>query len=107
MGDLQDKTQKLIGLLGLAAKAGKLIYGTPMTCDALRERKKIYYVFKASNCSENTSKRIADKCKYYNVQLINVELDTCELARRLGKSGELAVVALADAGFADGIKKLL
>lgn len=107
MSSSQDKTQKLMGLLGLAAKAGKLIYGVPMTCEALRERKKIYYVFMANNCSENTSKRINDKCRYYNVQLMTVELDVCELARRLGKDGELAAVALTDVGFAEGIRKLL
>ena len=107
MNNSQNGQEKLIGLLGLAARAGKLIYGTPMTCDALKDRKKIYYVFRAKGCSENTRKRLTDRCKYYEVPLIDVELDVSELAHKLGKSGELAVVALTDASFAEGIKKLL
>ena len=107
MSDSQNNTEKLVGLLGLAARAGKLVYGTPMVCDALKDKKKIYYVFRAQGCSDNTHKRIGDRCKYYGVELIDVELDICEFARRLGKSGELAAVALTDASFAQGIKKVL
>ena len=107
MSDSQNNTEKLVGLLGLAARAGKLVYGTPMVCDALKDGKKVYYVFKASGTSENTAKRISDRCAYYRVQLIDLELNTVELAQRLGKSSELAAVALIDAGFAEGIKKLI
>lgn len=107
MNNSQNNSEKIIGLLGLAAKAGKLVYGTPMVCDALKDGKKVYYVFKASGTSENTAKRISDRCAYYKVQLIDLELNTVELAQRLGKSSELAAVALIDAGFAEGIKKLI
>lgn len=107
MSNSQNSQEKLMGMLGLAARAGKLIYGTPMICEALKERKKIYYVFRAKGCSDNTRKRIEDRCKYYGVSLIDVELDTPLLASRLGKQGELAAVALTDASFAEGIEKLL
>ena len=69
--------------------------------------KKIYYVFRAKGCSQNTHKRIEDRCKYYGVSLIDLELDTVLLGSRLGKQGELAAVALTDASFAQGIEKLL
>ena len=107
MSNSQSNSEKIIGLLGLAARAGKLVYGTPMVCEALKDRKKLYYVFRAHGVSDNTSKRISDRCKFYGVQLIDVELDTVEFARRLGKSNELAAVALTDEGFAEGIKKLI
>lgn len=107
MSNSQSNSVKITGLLGLAARAGKLIYGTPMVCDALKDRKKIYYVFRAQGCSDNTHKRIGDRCKFYDVALIDVELDVSEFAHKLGKSGELAVVALTDASFAEGIRKLL
>ena len=70
MADFGNNGEKIIGLLGLAARAGKLIYGTPMVCDALREGKKVFYVFRAAGTSENTHKKIGDKCKFYNVELI-------------------------------------
>ena len=107
MSNSSNNSEKIIGLLGLAARAGKLVYGTPMVCDALKDGKKVYFVFRAKGTSENTHKRIGDRCKYYNVPLVDVELDTVELAHRLGKSSELAAVALTDAGFAEGIKKLI
>lgn len=96
-----------MGLLGLAARAGKLVYGTPMVCEALKEKKNVYYVFRAKGASENTNKRISDRCAYYGVTLVDIELDIAEFGRRLGKSGELAAVALTDVGFAEGIKKLI
>ena len=107
MSNSPNNSEKIMGLLGLAARAGKLVYGTPMVCDALKDGKKVYFVFRAKETSENTHKRIGDRCKYYNVPLVDVELDTVELAHRLGKAGELAAVALTDAGFAEGIKKLI
>jgi ribosomal protein L7Ae-like RNA K-turn-binding protein len=106
MCNSQNK-DKIIALLGLAAKAGKLVYGTPMVCEELKNGKKVYFVFRAAGTSENTEKRISDRCKYYGVTLIDLELNTTELAARLGKGGEIAAVALKDAGFAEGIRKLL
>jgi ribosomal protein L7Ae-like RNA K-turn-binding protein len=106
MCNSQNK-DKIIALLGLAAKAGKLVYGTPMVCEELKNGKKVYFVFRAAGTSENTHKKIGDKCKFYNVELIDVEFDTVEFGRRLGKSSELAAVALTDKSFADGIKKLI
>lgn len=103
----EKNSEKLLGLIGLAARAGKLIYGAPMVCEALRKRQPIYYVFRAAGTSENTKKRMDDKCRFYNVRLIDLELDMSELAHRLGKSGELAVTALTDESFAKGIEKLI
>ena len=103
----KENSQRILRMLGLAAGAGKLIYGTPMVCEALRKGKKIYFVFEAEGTSENTHKRIGDKCKFYGARLLRVGVDTSEFARLLGKSGELAVVALTDESFAVGIEKLV
>ena len=103
----EENSQKILRLLGLAAGAGKLVYGTPMVCEALRKGKKIYFVFEAEGTSENTHKRISDKCKFYGARLLRVGVDTSEFARLLGKTGELAVAALADQSFAEGIEKLI
>ena len=102
-----ENSEKLLRLLGLAARAGKLVFGTPMVCEELKKGKKIYFVFEASGTSENTHKRISDRCKFYNVRLITLGLSTEEFAHLLGKGGELAVVALTDASFAQGIEKLV
>lgn len=96
---------KLLGLLGLCARAGKLVYGTSMICDGLRDRKQILMVLMADGVSENTRKRLSDRCKYYEVRLESVKVTAAELARALGKSGELAAVGVTDAHFAAGLEK--
>ena len=98
---------KVLGLLGLAARARRIVFGTPMVCDAMRAGKKLYLAVEACDTSENTHKRITDRCSYYNVPHVRVEIKTDALAHALGKSGDLAVVAVTDQGLANGILKLL
>ena len=88
--------QKLLSALGLCRKAGKLICGTPMICDALRGAKKPYAVIMASDNSENTQKKLGDKCGFYGVELIRVELDGEILSSAIGKSGRISAVAVTD-----------
>ena len=98
---------RVLGLLGLAVRAGRVVFGTPMVCDAMRAGKNLYLVLEACDTSENTHKRITDRCSYYNVRHERADVTTEALAHALGKSGDLAVVAVTDQGLADGILKLL
>ncbi len=82
--------------LGICAKAGKLLFGTPMVCEALAGRKKPYLVLTASDNSEATDKRIADKCTYYGVRSVRIDADGDTLAHAVGKSARLACVAVTD-----------
>lgn len=87
--------------IGLAAKAGKLVYGTPMICDALAGKgKKTVLVLEASDTSENTRKRLNDKCLFYNIMLTTVPLDMEELSSSVGKKSLIAAVAVCDEGLA-------
>lgn len=88
--------EKLLRALGLCAKARRLICGTPQVCEALRGRQKPYLVLEAAGNSENTSKRIADKCTYYGVRLIRLTVDGDTLSQTIGKSGRVAAVAITD-----------
>ena len=100
-------TERALGLMGLAVRAGRVIFGTPMVCDSMRAGKRIFLVVEASDSSDNTHKRITDRCAYYGVRHIRAEVTTGTLAHALGKSGDLAVAAVTDQGMADGILKLL
>ena len=102
-----DKSTRLKGLLGLCKKAGGLVCGTQMICDALKENKTVFMVLMANNVSENTSKRLFDRCRYYGTRLESIPLTTEELAHALGRSGELAALAVTDKNFAAGLEKLL
>ena len=89
--------EKTLRALGLCAKAGALICGTPMICEALKAgKKKIFLVLSASDNSENTAKRLRDRCAYYRTSLIPLETDGETLGRAVGKSGHVAALAVTD-----------
>ena len=87
---------RLLAALGICKKAGGLICGTPMICDALASKKKPLLVLTASDNSENTDKRLRDRCAFYEVERISVEIDAGALAHAVGKSSKLSAVAITD-----------
>lgn len=103
----RNESAKILGLLGLCARAGRLVLGTPMICESLKAKKEILMVLMAEGVSENTRKRLSDRCGFYGVRLESVKVTTAELAHALGKSGELAAVGVTDPNFASGLEKLL
>lgn len=89
--------QKLLHALGLCAKARKAILGTPMICDALRVGKPtVYLVVAASDNSENTAKRLSDRCAYYGISLAVLPINGDTLAHAMGKTSRVAAVAVTD-----------
>lgn len=90
--------QKLLASLGLCVRAGKVIFGVPMICDAMRRGGVgvCMTVFEASDTSENTHKRILDKCKFYQVKHIQLPCRGEALAAALGKTAHLAAIAVTD-----------
>ena len=87
---------EFLGAIGLCRKAGKVIVGTDAVCEALRGKNKPCAVFAANDASENTAKRLRDKCGSYGVPLYVVPADGEELAHALGKSAKTAAVAVTD-----------
>lgn len=95
--------QKVLNLLGLATRAGKLISGEDLTLKEIRlEQAKI--VFIANDASENTRKKISDKCQYYKIPY-TIQYSRAEISQAIGK--ERTIVCLTDAGFAKKIRELL
>ena len=90
-------SEKTRGALGICAKARRAITGTALICEALRsERTRPCLVLAASDNSENTAKRLSDRCAFYGVELVTLDLDGDALSRLLGKSGRVAAVAVTD-----------
>lgn len=91
-------SKKFLSALGLCVRAGKVIFGVPQVCDAMRKggKNSPVTVFEASDTSENTHKRISDKCTYYNIKHIKISIGGEELAAALGKTASLAAVAVTD-----------
>ena len=95
----------LLGFLGLCRRAGKTVLGTPMVCEELAKKKKPYLVLYSETASGATKKRIENKCSFYGVEAVCLPIGTGELAHLLGKQGDLAALAITDAGFADAIRE--
>lgn len=106
---MTDRNDKLLSTLGLCVKAGKVIFGVPMVCEAMRKGGKNtpVLVLEAVDTSENTHKRITDKCTYYNIKHQRLDIGGEELAERLGKSAHLGAVALTDSGLCALIEKYI
>ena len=96
MADEKMSRGNVLGALGICAKAGKLICGTPLICEALKAKKQIFLVVEASDNSENTQKKLRDKCGFYGVELTTPDLDGDQLGRAIGKSGRISAVAITD-----------
>ena len=107
MSELNEK--KLLSSLGLCARAGKLIFGVPMICEAMRRggAGAPSIVLEASDTSENTHKKIFDKCMFYQIKQVRLSCDGATLASALGKTSSLAAVAVADPSFCTLIESVL
>lgn len=96
--------KKVLGTLGLAMKAGKVVSGEFMTEKAIQNGEAALVIV-AGDASANTKKKFSDSCRFYHV--IYVEFgDKDTLGNALGKEFR-ASVAVTDRGFAASIGKNL
>ena len=105
----KESTKKILSSLGLCAKAGKLIYGVPMICEALRKggASKPALIIESSDTSDGTHKKIADKTAFYQVRLVRIDCDGATLASALGKTASLAAVAIKDEKMCSIVEKYI
>lgn len=95
--------QKALNLLGLATRAGKLVSGEELTIKQVRSENARVVII-ASDASENTRKKVSDKCQHYEIPY-TVQFTKIELSQAIGK--ERTIICLTDAGFAKKIRELL
>ena len=96
MSESPKAENHLLSTLGLCARAGKIVVGTPMVCEALREKNAPVCVLEACDTSDNTHKKLSDKCAFYHVPLYRIGADCAALGRAVGKTGTVAAVAVTD-----------
>lgn len=96
---MEDK--KILSMLGLAQKAGKIASGEFSTEKAVKEGK-AYRVIVAGDSSDNTKKMFSDMCTFYKVP-IHFFSDKDTIGHSIGKQFR-ASLAILDEGFANTIK---
>jgi ribosomal protein L7Ae-like RNA K-turn-binding protein len=98
------KQNQWMSILGLANRARKIISGEELTVKQIQSGK-AKLILLSSDASPNTTKKITDKCKSYEVPLKMVE-DRHLLGQAIGKEARV-VVAVLDNGFANRLESLL
>lgn len=96
--------RKVLQLLGLCQRAGKISSGETGAISAIRDGS-AELIIVAENASENTKKKFKDSAAYYNKKILIIG-DKFETGRAIGKA-ERAVITINDAGFANKITELI
>ena len=93
---------RLLGMLGLAVRAGKVQFGVFMTEKAIDEGR-AQLVISAEDIGASNRRRIESKCLQDGISLIFYS-DKESLSRALGKKN-VPVVAVCDENFSKAIEK--
>lgn len=93
----------MLNLLGLAKRANKIVCGTDFVIDGMRN-KNVYLVFLSSDASLNTKKKIYDKARYYNIEVIDT-FNSVELNLAIGNKGKMTI-GIKDQGFSKKFKEM-
>ena len=101
------RNDRLLGMLGLASRARKLVAGTEIVTEKIKAGRSVKFVLIASDVSENTLKKIVNCCEYYMVEYKKVEFTRDEISHAIGKSCLTSAVAIIDQSFYDAVKKLV
>ena len=90
-----------LNTLGLASRARKIVTGEPLI-NKIRSNE-VHFVIIATDASDNTKKKLTDKCTSYNVDYI-ITSNIDELSKAVGKNNRVAL-GIQDAGFAKNLKE--
>ncbi len=105
-GETKDISKRFLSMLGIARKAGKVICGTALICEAMRKKKKPCLVIIACDVSENTRKTLVFKSEFYKIKAIASDVTKDELSHVVGKDCIIAAVAITDVSLAAELLKL-
>lgn len=94
---------KVYGLLGMAVRARKVNSGDAVIEDIRKKKAKLIVI--CEDASENTIKKITDKCRYYGIEYVYAG-HSDDLNHAMGTYNRKAV-SIIDAGFAKSIKACL
>ena len=98
------KNDKVLSMLGLSRKAGKVDSGEFAVENAVKSHK-AFLVIIAEDASANTEKKFADMCSFRHIEAVRYA-DKDRLGAAIG-CGPRAVVSIRDSGFAASIRKLI
>lgn len=93
---------KILGLIGLAMKAGKVSFGADSVEENIIKRK-VKLVILSEDSSERTKNKFIELCKKYDIPVItygNIEI----LSKTIGKNNK-AILGIKDINFSKSIQE--
>ena len=94
----------MYGLLGLTAKAGKIVFGTE-SCEEAIAKKKVKLIIVAEDSSQRTIQNFEEKCKENKIDFYLFGKKE-ELSKSIGKINK-TVIGVKDKNLAGAIQKIL
>ena len=92
----------ILGLIGLAMKAGKIAFGADSVEESILKRK-VKLVIVSEESSERTKSKFIKLGQNYNIHII-IDGNIDDLSKTIGKSNK-AVIGIKDINFANSIQK--
>ncbi len=98
---MTENETKVISLIGIAKKAGKVLSGTERVVDSIRKKEKngVKLLLCSADASQNTVKRIGNTSSFYTIPFYKLTINKDELARIIGSDSLVSVIGITDAGF--------
>lgn len=100
---MNNNNQKILGLIGLTAKARKICFGADSVEEQIK-KKKVYLVIIAIDASDRTKEKFKKISDEYNIPII-IEGEIDNLSRAIGKSNK-AVLGIEELNLAKEILKI-
>lgn len=100
-----DEKNKLKGMLGLACKAGSLIFGTELSLEAIKSGRSDS-IFLACDASQNARRKINNAGAVYGADICHTGLTKEEIAQCIGKKKEISTVTVTNKNFTSALKAL-
>ena len=100
---MNNNNQKILGLIGLTAKARKICFGADSVEEQMK-KKKVYLVIVAIDASDRTKEKFKKISDEYNIPII-IEGEIDNLSRAIGKSNK-AVIGIEELNLAKEILKI-
>lgn len=96
--------KKICGLLGLATRAGKIVFGTEATITAINKNK-VNLILISEEAAERTKINFKEICEKNNIPM-RIVLKTEELSNSIGKENKV-VVGITDINFSKEMIKII
>lgn len=93
---------KILGLIGLAMKAGKICFGADSVEENI-EKRKVKLLIIAEDSSERTKNKFIEKGQKQNIPII-IDSNIEEISKTIGKSNK-AIIGVKDINFAKSIQE--